>query len=240
MNRAPECVTRWLPGAMPVVDLGIWSRWVLGRAGFDRSTALAVTATCRDELMMPTEQVIAGAWGEPFIAGSLAGMLFLGRTGMAAALDHAPAEDGRLRLVFFCLPHIGIDADGDLGPVERPGLNHATSACGALMAVAEQPQLAEQIDLLDIEKCLLARRLVTTLHVGGSLLDLTRAARQAIVADARALAAEARGSRDLDVAYVSGIVVHGPDGVEVVGDVEITAEVGGEEISFPSTEPGRF
>lgn len=240
MNRAPECVTRWLPEAMPVVDLGIWSRWVLGRAGFDRSTALAVTATCRDELMMPTEQVIAGAWGEPFIAGSLAGMLFLGRTGMAAALDHAPAEDGRRRLVFFCLPHIGIDASGELGPVERPGLTHATSACGALLAVARQPELADQIDLLDIEKCMLARRLESHLTEADTLMDLTRAARDAIVSDAQALAAEARHGLALDVAYVSGIVVHGPDGVEVVGDVEINAEVEGMQVSFPAAEPGRF
>ncbi len=47
----------------------------------------------------------------------LLGMLFLGVTGMKAAISHAPYEDGRQRYAFFAFPHIGISDRGTLGEV---------------------------------------------------------------------------------------------------------------------------
>jgi len=51
-------------------------------------------------------------WGEAFNLSSLAGMFFAGKTGLAAAMHHAPIVDGKERYVFYALPHIAVDADG--------------------------------------------------------------------------------------------------------------------------------
>jgi hypothetical protein len=46
------------------------------------------------------------------------GMLFLGVTGMKAAVSHAPIDsNGRQKFVFFAFPHIGISDKGILGEV---------------------------------------------------------------------------------------------------------------------------
>lgn len=45
-------------------------------------------------------------------------MLFLGVTGMKAAVSHAPIDHtGRQKFVFFTFPHIGINDKGVLGEV---------------------------------------------------------------------------------------------------------------------------
>ncbi len=49
---------------------------------------------------------------------STLGMLFLGSTGMGAAVSHAPKDDkGKQRFVFYVMPHVGIDENGDIGSV---------------------------------------------------------------------------------------------------------------------------
>lgn len=59
-------------------------------------------------------------------------MLFLGKTGFLAAQHHAPNEEGRERYVYFALPHIGVDAKGEIGRHDRPGRLQPSHACGAL------------------------------------------------------------------------------------------------------------
>ena len=112
-----------------------WSEWALARVGFRPSNCLPVVAVCRDELMADFGRAVTDVWGQPFEAGSLAGLVFLGRTGLQAALGHVPGEDGRHRFVVFCFPHIGIDEDGVVGRVQRRGMYRASSACGALAVV---------------------------------------------------------------------------------------------------------
>ena len=54
---------------------------------------------CRDELMSGFDEAVSEVWGRPFGVGALAGLVFLGRTGLQAALSHVPGEDGRHRFV---------------------------------------------------------------------------------------------------------------------------------------------
>ena len=90
-----------------VDDFMTWSEWALARVGFRPSNCLPVVAVCRDELMADFGRAVTDVWGQPFEAGSLAGLVFLGRTGVQAALGHVPGEDGRHRFPCLCFPHSG-------------------------------------------------------------------------------------------------------------------------------------
>lgn len=229
--------------SVDVDDFVLWSEWALARVGFRPSNCLAVVAVCRDELMVRVDEAVAGTWGRPFQAGSLGGLVFLGRTGMQAALGHVPGEDGRHRFVVFCLPHIGVDEEGTVGRVQRRGMHRATSACGALAAFRVEPAAGGQptdpgIDALpssDLEQALLRRRLAVALGSRSmpTLVELTELARQASVADVRDYIDLARGAEPVDVAFISGIVVHLPDGVERVCAVEAEVVIDGQVIPLP-------
>ena len=193
-----------------VEDFLLWSEWALARVGFRPSNCLAVVGVCRDELMAQVDEAVTGVWGRSFQVGSLAALVFLGRTGVQAALGHVPGEDGRHRFVVFCLPHIGIDEDGTMGRVQRRGMHRASSACGALAAFradlvgrgAAAPGRSP-VDPDDVEQSLLRQRLAGMLGEGDvpSLPALTELARQAAVDDVRRYIDLARGEEPVDVAF---------------------------------------
>jgi len=243
LARAIAVAEEALGPSVDVDDFVLWSEWALARVGFRPTNCLAVVAVCRDELMARVDEAIAGTWGRPFQAGSLGGLVFLGRTGMQAALGHVPGEDGRHRFVVFCLPHIGIDEDGAIGRVQRRGMHRASSACGALAAFraevatqgADHVPEAGALESSDVEQALLRRRLTAALgspHLP-TLAELTELARRAAVSDIRDYIDLARGVEPVDVAYISGIVVHLPDGVERVCAVEAEVLIDGQVIALP-------
>ena len=227
-----------LDGAVPVEDFVTWTEWALARVGFRPSNALALVGVCRDELMVDFDDAVERVWGKPFIMGSLGGLVLVGRTGMSAALSHVPGEDGRHRFVAFCFPHIGIDEDGTVGRVQRRGMSRASTACGAVAAV--QAQLAsEQRDLVldpeDVEQSLLRMRLAPLVPPGvvPGLPELTELVRRCAVQDVHRFVGLARGSEPVDVATISGIVVHGPDGTDLVTTVEAEVVIDGVVIPLP-------
>ena len=182
-------------------------------AGFRPGETLLVTGSCRDELCFPFGDALQATWGSSFHIGSLGGLLFLGRTGLAAAAAHAPRDSWRRRYLVVATTHVGITDDGVLGRVRRPHQEAASSACGALVALhdeivsgAELPEL----DPDDLEQGLLRRRLAHLWPWGESLsvLDVTLAARDAIRDDLLRL----RGALDIDgasdVLVVTGVLVH--------------------------------
>ena len=70
--------------------------------------------------------------------------------------------------MFFSFPHIGIDSEGVVGHIHRPGRAGTSHACGALIAALAQIQetgLADQVkhpgehDPLDPEFSILKQRL---------------------------------------------------------------------------------
>ena len=243
LARAIAVAEEVLGPSVDIDDFVLWSEWALARVGFRPSNCLAVVAVCRDELMARTDESVARTWGRPFQAGSLAALVFLGRTGMQAALGHVPGEDGRHRFVVFCLPHIGIDEDGTVGRVQRRGMHRATSACGALAAFRDElldggirdASDADTLAAHDLEQALLRRRLTAAIGPAATptLPELTDLVRRASVADMRHFIDLARGSEPVDVAYISGIVVHLPDGVEHVCAVEAEVVIDGQVIALP-------
>lgn len=225
------------PDAVGLDDFLTWSEWALARVGFRPSNCLPVVSVCRDELMAPVDEGVRRVWGLPFQAGSLAALLFLGRTGLQAALGHAPGEDGRHRFVLFCLPHIGIDADGTVGQVQRRGMHRPSSTCGALAAFRAQ-LLAGQRHVItdpdDVEMTLLRQRLLPLLDsTVPSLPQLTELTRVAAAADARRIVDLIRGGAPVDLACISATVVHLPDGDDQIADVEATVEIDGVVRSLP-------
>ena len=118
------------PELLAVPTLLDWTRDVLAAYGFADRTSLPLVSVCRDELMFGFVDAVTAHWGHCFDLSSLAGLPLMGRTGLGAALGHAPDDDGRHRLVVFAFPHIG--ADGGMGAVRRPGVPGTTSACGAV------------------------------------------------------------------------------------------------------------
>jgi hypothetical protein len=224
---------------VPVASLLDWTRDALAPYGFHEHTALPLVSVCRDELMFGFVDAVTAHWGHAFDLSSLAGLPLMGRTGLAAALGHAPDDDGRHRLVVFAFPHIG--ADGGIGAVHRPGVPGTTAACGAV-SVARTALVAGVsgvvLDPHDIEESLLVQRLQRVLGTGEvpDLPAVTELVRRAAVEELALLLADL-STPDLvvDWALVSGVVVHLHD-VDAVTLSAATVVVDGvaTELTLPS------
>lgn len=193
------------------------TRSALAPHGFEPGNCLPLIGVCRDELMFAVEQRVHEEWGPAFDLSSLAAMVLLGRSGMAAAAHHAPDDAGRRRFVIIVLPHIGIAADGTVGQVQRDGQHEPSIACGALAKIHTElatGQLDLALDRHDLELSLVRMELLRRITYGSvpGLPELTDVARQAASAEAARLASELVHDPDCDVALISGTVVHGPDG----------------------------
>ncbi|MGE5239273.1 MAG: hypothetical protein ACM3ON_10755, partial [Chloroflexota bacterium] len=160
--------------------------------------------------------LVQEAWGEAFNLSSLGGLFTAGKTGLLAAMHHAPRVSDKERYVFYAFPHVAIDGEGKIGVCRRKGITESV-ACGALNAF--QKELAGgrvnlTIDNADIEQSLLKMRLFKEMPYGSvpDLLHLTLLTRQVVQAD---LEAELRAVVDMgrsDYAVITGVQVHGPDG----------------------------
>ncbi|WP_019874508.1 hypothetical protein [Sporichthya polymorpha] len=185
--------------------------------GLVSEKTLAMVGVCRDELTDALTEPIRAAWGPPFRMSGMAGMLFLGQAGLRAAQFHAPGADGRRRYVAYVMPHIGIDDDGRIGYVRRPGQDVTTTACGALMAFRselESGHVYGEIDPYDLEMSLLRQRLLRSIPYGNvpDIIELTTIARDVMLDDLGRTAARMKSWRDADIAVFSGIHIHTSDG----------------------------
>lgn len=158
---------------------------------------------------------VTDSWGPYFDMSSLGGLPLLGRTGITAALGHAPDEAGRHRLVVFAFPHIGVDVDGVVGIVARPGVPGTTAACGAV-DIARRALLSGVsgvvLDPHDVEESLLVARLRRVLGDGAvpGLAEVTEIVRECAVDElGLLLAGLSTPGSPVDFALVSGVVVHG-------------------------------
>ena len=209
-----------------------WTHDVLEPYGFHSASTLPLVSVCRDELMFSFVDAVTARWGHAFDLSSLAGLPLLGRTGVAAALGHAPDERGHHRLVVLAFPHIGVDADGCVGVVHRPGVPGTTAACGAVAVAASA--LADGVsgvvlDRHDIEESLLVGRLRRVLGDAPvpALPDLTELVRRAAVDElALLLDTLSTDTTPVDYALLSGVVVHRPD-VDVVAPASASLKVDG-------------
>lgn len=213
----PGLVTALFPGALPLEDFAVHLRTVLRPHGFAPGRALLMVGVCRDELCFPLVERLQDDWGSAFQLGSLGGLLLLGRTGLAAAQNHAPEDAGPRRYVVVTLAHVGVDEDGGVGRVRRAGQAAPSATCGALMGFRRElaeGRLHVELDPGDLEQSLLRQRLLPALRYGEvpTPLDLTLVARDAIMDDLQAVAGTLGDHGPVDVAAVGGVLVHAPEG----------------------------
>ncbi|HJN51789.1 MAG: hypothetical protein QGI68_04620 [Pseudomonadales bacterium] len=144
--------------AIPFNEFAIQIQNKLTKRGFNADNTLFANCTCRDEINYHDLDIFAKHWGENFFLAGLGGYPSSGATGFRACLDHVP-DDGNLLLLYG--PHIGINESGSLGRVSRAGLQHETSACGALIGltrkIARDDDYQPVFNELDAEQHLLEK-----------------------------------------------------------------------------------
>ncbi|MBI5408481.1 MAG: hypothetical protein HZA14_03855 [Nitrospirae bacterium] len=188
----------------------------LKQLGFNDDNSIAATCICRDEISQSLRSVIKHMWGEAFNFSSLAGMFFAGKTGLAAAMHHAPIEGGKERYVFYALPHIAIDAEGHIGICRRTGREGASVACGALNAFQKEMASGKvniTMDNEDVEQSLIRMRLLREIPYGHvpDLLELTKITQAAIQADLEITINKVVNIGKSNYAVITGIQINGPD-----------------------------
>ncbi len=187
----------------------------LSQKGFTADNAIACVGICRDEITQPLVENIKKTWGEAFNFSSLAGMLFLGKTGFTAAEHHAPNEEGKERYIYYALPHIAIDEDGEIGLCTRTGRKGKSGACGALQGF--QKEMAEGklrlgLDFEDVEQSLIKMKLLQEIKYGEvpDLLELTMVALKVIQNDLKRMITLTVDISHSNYAIFTGIQIHGP------------------------------
>jgi len=101
----------------------------------DLTQMLFATSLCCDDINVSTD--FRKVLTRPFTMGGLGGLPYAGFTGMVAYAHHVP--DSGEAFIFYG-PHIGITDDGELGKMRRPGQQHLTNSCGALMLSLQRLQ----------------------------------------------------------------------------------------------------
>lgn len=230
----------------------------LNSLGFYNYNTLSCVSLCRDEMCSPFLDEIDSLWKAPFMnikdevgkaetlythsfcLSSLAGMLFLGVTGMKAAVSHAPIDGhGRQKFVFFAFPHIGISDKGTLGEVERPGHEKPTTACGAIVQLRKELEsgfINLETDPSDIEFTLLKQKLLKRIKLFSgevpSVKKLTYFAYEAILEDLEKLIEQVVDPKFADYAVLTGIQVHSPGGASYIWEGETYTCINGVKDPF--------
>ena len=126
----------------------------------DLDKVLFATSLCCDDINVSTD--FRRVLRRPFTLGGLGGLPYAGLTGVSAFAQHIP--DGGDAFILYG-PHIGISDEGKIGTMRRPGQQHQTTCCGALMLAYDRLRAAntENIDkenLLDTQQMELQQSLV--------------------------------------------------------------------------------
>jgi len=191
--------------------------------GFSRDNTLTLVGKCRDEVAQPAGEILEFIWGNTFDLTSLAGMVLCGKTGIRAAISHAPVRDNTERYLFFCGPHIAIHKNGSLGPMHRHGRQIDSHACGSLLGILSEIQagnLESAEDPDDIEQVHTKRQLLKHIKPDQKvdLVDLTKIAHNCIYENlTRVVHATLKDStKTIQHIFVSYIIIHGPFGTNYI------------------------
>jgi len=198
--------------------------------GFRGENSIACSNLCRDESTGFLKSKIDSLFGSSFNINGLGAVLTCGCTGIGAGLSHSPVCGlGKERYVFFSFPHIGIDSNGVVGSISRPGRAASSAACGALIAALAQIKesgLDQQVkkpgvhDPLDPEFSILKQRLARRIRYEGldidemDLVEMTKVAERMITNDLEFLISKAVDTGKADYAVITGVQIHnwGNDG----------------------------
>lgn len=214
-------LTQRFSGAVPMPQFVADSQTALARQGFTPENTLDCVGLCRDEICVPFADALREVWGPTFSFASLAGAVLPGRTAFGAFAHHAPIVGGRQRIACFGFTHVAVDARGQPGPVERPGLATVSTACGALVGFLGELEAglgSLENDPDDLEYGSLRQRLAARLEPGArlDLIDLTRLAHRVLAEDLGRLVRLGVDPALMDVAVYTGVQVHGPGGLEYI------------------------
>jgi len=124
---------KYFPTALLSSDLDDAVARTLGGRGFTPRNTLFGHSVCSDEVNNKNEEMVhlmVDRWGEGFSLGGLGGLPFAGKSGFRAYLHHCP-DNGKLLVMFA--PHVGIDALGRIGALQRDGQDKISKACGAAL-----------------------------------------------------------------------------------------------------------
>lgn len=166
-----DLVRRHFPGAMTELAFLERTRDTLANDHrIDMSRVLLATSICADDVIPVRESDTPLAKRQsklkkdllgPFSMGGLAGIPYSGLTGMLTIAHHIP-EGGSALIVYG--PHIGMNDEGELGKILRPGQHHESAACGALTLALKHlqssPGYQPAYDDDDTEQMTLERRLL--------------------------------------------------------------------------------
>lgn len=147
-----DSLRKYFPSALTSRRAADLSIMALRERGFKSSNTLLGASICSDEINVSGRipkclyNELAESCGyKAFALGGLAGVPFVGETGLGACVDHVP-DNGRL-LLFFA-SHIGICDHGEIGTLHRIGQKHASRSCGAAIAayslIQKQTQFSRQ------------------------------------------------------------------------------------------------
>jgi len=107
---------------------------ILGPLGFHKENTLLATSFCCDEVNRDMEDELRSVYGQNFCFGGIGGFPFGGCTSVGALFHHIP-HDGKCVIVYG--PHVGIDFDGLVGKVNRPGHQGSGACCNTGLASLE-------------------------------------------------------------------------------------------------------
>lgn len=161
LDQYAEILESHFPRAVPEEIFIQSASKVLQNHGYTKESSINLVSTCRDEICRPFVDKLDEIWSHSFNISSLGGLVFCGRTGFKAAMAHAPVIDGKERYIFWVCPHVALSLEGKVGKVYRQGRDHASSACGALLAVQNEiksGRLSMGLDPTDMEQSLLKQQ----------------------------------------------------------------------------------
>jgi hypothetical protein len=221
------------PKALAEADFVRGMASALEPMGFNRNTAMACVASCRDEISQSWAEAATEVWGYPFCLTGLGGLILAGKTGFGAALSHAPNPGGRERYVFMAGPHIAIGEDGAAGVCSRPDRSGPSTACGALAAALKELQSGEigPIDDADDVEIGWLRRRLGEAAAGkeiGNLFELTHLTHEVIAGDLERLLPQVVDTSTTDYAVATGIQIHAPGNKNMIQPKSFYAVINGE------------
>ena len=139
-KRSPETAAEYeekilgvFPGAVSNEKLVTQVVEVLSKKGFTPQNTLLATSLCCDELARRLEDDFVKVYGNNFNLGGLSGFPFAGNTGFGAMAAHIP-DDGSCLIIYG--PHVGIATTGQVGKVERAGIELVDNCCGSAIAAS--------------------------------------------------------------------------------------------------------
>ncbi len=120
-------------GAVAIPTLVAQIEAEVGSLGYGLPQARPAIAMCRDDTTAELEHALrAKGFLDAFHLHTLTGLPVSGTASIAAYYHHIP--DQGVGIIIYA-PHLGVDAEGRIGSVNRHGIAHPGASCGAAAAL---------------------------------------------------------------------------------------------------------